>query len=79
MFAQPRHERGDRRIQVARPGQACAHPSSRPARTAGARTRNWPSDSSAAVIATAGREALRGSTPIITTAMTGIPFRYPMG
>ena len=42
-----------------------------------ARTRNWPSDASAALIATAVWEALCGSTPIITTAMTGISFRDP--
>ena len=44
-----------------------------------ARTRNWPSDASAALIATAVWEALCGSTPIITTAMTGISFRDPGG
>ena len=42
-----------------------------------ARTRSWPSCSSAALMATAVCEALCGSTPIITTAMTGPSSRYP--
>jgi hypothetical protein len=37
----------------------------------------WRRRSSAALIATAVCDALCGSTPIITTAMTGISFRYP--
>jgi hypothetical protein len=50
-------------------GQAAAHASSRSAWTAQARTRSCPSGSSAALIATAVCEALRGPTPIITAAM----------
>jgi hypothetical protein len=62
----------------ARSGRVCAQPSSRSACTAEARTRSWPSGSSAELIATAVCEALCGSTPIITTtAMTAISFRYP--
>ena len=60
-----------------RSGHARAHPSSRSAWTAEARTRSWPSGSSAALTATAVWEASCGSTPIITTAMTGISFRHP--
>ena len=54
-------------------GQAAAHASSRSAWAAEARTRTWPSGSSAAPIATAVCEPLCGSTPIITAA-TIYPF-----
>jgi hypothetical protein len=58
-----------------RSGHACAHASSRSACAAQARTRSWPSGSSAGLIATAVCEALCGSTPIITdtTAMPLLP------
>jgi len=51
-----------------RSGQAAAHVTSRSAWVAEARTRNSPSGSSAAPIATAVCEPLCGSTPIITVA-----------
>src|SRR6185437_16197912 len=57
-----------------RSGQAAAHASSRPACTALARTRSCPSGSSAPLTATAVREALCGSIPIITAVMTGLLF-----
>ena len=57
-------------------GQAAAQPSSRSAWAAEARTRTWPSGSSAAPIATAVCEPLCGSTPIITAATTGSPFPF---
>ena len=56
-----------------RSGQATAHASSRSTCVTEARTRTSPSGSSAALIATAVCEALCGSTPIITAAMTCPP------
>ena len=50
-------------------GQACAHPSSRSIWAPQARTRSWPSGTSAGSIATAVCEALCGSIPIITATM----------
>ncbi len=62
------------------PGSAPATPAPTPAAAPPGqlrRTRTWPSGSSAGLITTAVCQALCGSTPIITTAMTGISFRYP--
>src|SRR5262249_39409977 len=59
-------------------GQAAAQASSRSACATQARTRNCPSGSSAALIATAVCEALRGSTPIITAAI-GTPLSWTAG
>src|SRR5215470_11514831 len=56
-----------------RSGQDTAHASSRSACAPQARTRTSPSGSSAALITTAVCEALCGSTPIITAAMTCPP------
>ena len=62
----------------ARCGQAAAHASSRSACAPLARTRSSPSCSSDPLIATAVCEALCGSIPIITEAMTGLLFPCPM-
>ena len=63
----------------ARCGQACAHPSSRSAWAAQARTRSWPSGSSAGSIATAVCEALCGSIPIITTMANALLPVFDLG
>ena len=62
-----------------RSGQAAAHATSRPACAAQARTRSWPSGSTAAPVATAVCEPSCGSTPIITAATSHCFSRRHLG